>query len=132
MRVFVCQFFLLISSVFLTFDLPTYSGSTVRLAVGPKTCTGCASFISGFTLANRLIVLNQIKSFGGDPAKVTLWGQSAGAGSITLHLLANGGNTQPPLFRAAITSSTFLPSLYPFNDRIPEVYISSLHSNSFK
>lgn len=83
--------------------------------------------ISGFVFANSLIVLNQIKSFGGDPAKVTLWGQSAGAGSITLHLLANGGNTQPPLFRAAITSSTFLPSMYLFDDHIPEVFYHYIH-----
>jgi cholinesterase len=51
---------------------------------------------------------------------VTIWGESAGAGSVLQHLIANGGNTQPALFRAAITSSTFLPSQYEFNDRIPE------------
>ncbi|KAF9479981.1 hypothetical protein BDN70DRAFT_654774 [Pholiota conissans] len=34
--------------------------------------------------------------------------------------------TAPPLFRAAITSSTFLPSQYPFNDRIPELIYSEV------
>ncbi|KAF7980336.1 hypothetical protein HWV62_38761 [Athelia sp. TMB] len=32
---------------------------------------------------------------------------------------ANGGHTEPPLFRAALTSSTFLPSQYPGDGLIP-------------
>ncbi|KDR83231.1 hypothetical protein GALMADRAFT_221150 [Galerina marginata CBS 339.88] len=65
-------------------------------------------------------VQQHISKFGGDPLKVAIWGQSAGAGSVLQHVIANGGKTNPPLFRAAITSSTFLPSQYHFNDRIPE------------
>ncbi|KAF5359758.1 hypothetical protein D9756_003025 [Leucocoprinus leucothites] len=65
-------------------------------------------------------VQSHISKFGGDPGKVTIWGESAGAGSVLQHVIANNGNTHPPLFRAAITSSTFLPSQYAYNDRIPE------------
>ncbi|KIJ43139.1 hypothetical protein M422DRAFT_60334 [Sphaerobolus stellatus SS14] len=61
-----------------------------------------------------------IAKFGGDPTKVTIWGESAGAGSVLQHVVANGGHTTPPLFRAAITSSTFLPSQYAFNDPLAE------------
>ena len=68
--------------------------------------------------------LLQISKFGGDPKKVTIWGESAGAGSVLQHVVANGGNTNPPLFRAAITSSTYLPSQYKYNDRIPEVHLT--------
>ncbi|KAF7317223.1 Carboxylic ester hydrolase [Mycena chlorophos] len=57
----------------------------------------------------------------GDPEKVALWGESAGAGSVLQHIIANGGRTSPPLFRAAITSSTYLPPQYPYDHRIPEV-----------
>ncbi|THU83161.1 alpha/beta-hydrolase, partial [Dendrothele bispora CBS 962.96] len=60
-----------------------------------------------------------ISKFGGDPTRVTIWGERAG--SVLQQVVANDGQTDPPLFRAAMTSSTFLPSQYKFNDPIPEV-----------
>ncbi|TFY71900.1 hypothetical protein EVG20_g1115 [Dentipellis fragilis] len=45
-----------------------------------------------------------IASFGGDPDKVTIWGQSAGAISASLHMITNSGNHEN-LFRAAIMQS---------------------------
>ncbi|KAJ6496019.1 alpha beta-hydrolase [Mycena sanguinolenta] len=69
-------------------------------------------------------VNQHISKFGGDPRKVTIWGVSAGAGSVLQHVVANGGRTEPQLFRGAMTSSTFLPSQYQFNDRVPELVFS--------
>ncbi|KAF7349907.1 Carboxylic ester hydrolase [Mycena venus] len=71
-------------------------------------------------------VQKYISVFGGDPAKVTIWGQSAGAGSILQHIVAHGGNTRPALFRAALANSPFLPFQYQYNDPIPETLYSNV------
>ncbi|KAI0699098.1 carotenoid ester lipase precursor [Cytidiella melzeri] len=45
-----------------------------------------------------------ISAFNGDPTKVTIWGESAGAMSAALHLVANDGNNEG-LFRGAFMES---------------------------
>lgn len=46
-------------------------------------------------------VAKHIGAFGGDPSQVTIWGGSAGGGSVTYQLMMGGGIGNPP-FRAAI------------------------------
>lgn len=64
-------------------------------------------------------VHKHISKFGGDPDNVTIWGQSAGAGSVVAQLLANGGKTKPRLFHKAILSSPFWQKSYRYD--APEV-----------
>lgn len=57
---------------------------------------------------------------------MTIWGESAGAGSVLNHIIANDGDTpralnlQSPLFQRALTNSIFLPPQVPYNSPTAE------------
>ncbi|KAJ7284513.1 alpha/beta-hydrolase [Mycena rebaudengoi] len=53
-----------------------------------------------------MFVQKNIEAFGGDPSKVTVWGESAGAGSVESHFLYPASR---PLFRAGIADSSTGP-----------------------
>ncbi|RKF76923.1 Lipase 2 [Golovinomyces cichoracearum] len=54
-------------------------------------------------------VQKHISKFGGDPNRVVIHGDSAGAGSVALHLVAYGGRDDG-LFKSAILESVFFPT----------------------
>ncbi|KAF2753850.1 triacylglycerol lipase-like protein [Pseudovirgaria hyperparasitica] len=58
-------------------------------------------------------VTEHIASFGGDPAKVTIFGTSIS--SVFLNMLAHGGDNRG-LFRAGISAAPYMPSVYEVSD----------------
>ncbi|PYI30515.1 alpha/beta-hydrolase [Aspergillus indologenus CBS 114.80] len=71
-------------------------------------------------------VQKNIHHFGGNPSNVTIWGQSAGAGSVVAQVLANGRGKQPKLFHKALASSPFWPKTYAYNAPQAEAIYSQL------
>ncbi|RAK81714.1 putative carboxylesterase [Aspergillus fijiensis CBS 313.89] len=71
-------------------------------------------------------VQKYIHLFGGDPGNVTLWGTSAGGGSVVAHTIAHDGQTQPPLFRRGIMDSPYWPKTYAYNAPESEAIFDSL------
>ncbi|KAK7965826.1 uncharacterized protein PG986_000103 [Apiospora aurea] len=97
-------------------DQPAYTGSPDQLSQNYR--LGPLGFLNGKQMA-ELGLLNigmlderlalhwiqeNIAAFGGDPSKVTLFGESAGAVSIYSHMMACGGRDDG-LFRGAIMQS---------------------------
>ncbi|EKG22596.1 Carboxylesterase type B [Macrophomina phaseolina MS6] len=59
-----------------------------------------------------------IGMFGGDPGRVTIAGESAGAGAVMILATAYGGGLGPTLFENSITASPFLPQTFHFNEQV--------------
>lgn len=67
-----------------------------------------------FTIQDQQLALKWVRAniaaFGGDPSKVTIFGESAGAMSVGLHLFSSPSSS--PLFRAAIMESNIMALTY--------------------
>jgi carboxylesterase type B len=59
-------------------------------------------------------VQKHIEKFGGNPRNVTIWGQSAGGGSVLAQTIS-GHSHVPPLFSKALALSPFWPKTYRYD-----------------
>jgi carboxylesterase type B len=116
------------------FGFPTLNASTEKdfVFVYPAYRLNVFGFLAGKDIKNTdgadlnvglldqqaalLWVQQNIEHFGGDPKNVSLWGQSAGGGSVVAQVVANGGATRPKLFSRALASSPYWVKQYRYDD----------------
>ena len=97
-------------SFFFSFSFPSQLGAFGWLS-GP-TFEGSGGKSNAGLLDQRLAldwIQHNIDRFGGDPRRVTVFGQSAGGGSIEHHITSNGGRGPVPFQQAILQSPGFQP-----------------------
>jgi carboxylesterase type B len=101
------------------FVYPNYRVNAFGFLPGSQIASSSTSDLNPGLLDQQAVLVwtnKYIEAFGGDPNNVTIWGQSAGAGSVVAQVIANGGTNNPPLFSKALASSAFWPKTYNYDD----------------
>ena len=105
------------NSTDLLFIYPNYRVNAFGFLPGAEIASSPTSDLNPGLLDQRAVLewtQKYVKQFGGDPRDVSIWGQSAGAGSVIAQVLANG-NSSPRLFSKAVASSPFWSKTYKYD-----------------
>ncbi|ORY62210.1 carboxylesterase [Pseudomassariella vexata] len=95
------------------FVYPNYRVNAFGFLPGREVAEDPKSDVNAGLLDQQMVLKwtqKYIKEFGGDPNHVSIWGQSAGGGSVVAQVIARKHN--PPLFEKALASSPFWPKTY--------------------
>ncbi|KAK3941567.1 carboxylesterase [Diplogelasinospora grovesii] len=104
----------------LVFIYPNYRVNAFGFLAGSEVASSPTSDSNAGLLDQRAAIqwANRYAAhFGGDPDDVSIWGQSAGGGSVLAQTIANqsffpDGQPPPPRFRKALASSPYWPKTY--------------------
>lgn len=99
---------------------PNYRTNAFGFLPGAEIAADASSDLNPGLLDQKAVlqwVKKYAKAFGGDPNDVTIFGQSAGAGSVVAQVLSTAGekNGSEKLFRRALASSPYWPKSYKFD-----------------
>ncbi len=106
------------SSTDLLFIYPNYRVNAFGFLPGKEIAASPTSDLNPGLLDQEAVLKwtkKYVSQFGGDPNAVSIWGQSAGAGSVVAQVLANGRKGSPSLFTRAVASSPFWAKTYRYD-----------------
>jgi hypothetical protein len=99
------------------FVYPNYRVNAFGFLPGSEIASSATSDLNPGLLDQQAALIwthKYIDQFGGDPNNVSIWGQSAGAGSVVAQVIATG-NSGKGLFDRALASSPFWPKTYKYD-----------------
>ncbi|KAF9262430.1 carboxylesterase [Marasmius fiardii PR-910] len=104
------------SSSDMLFIYPNYRTNAFGLLPGKEVAADPKSDLNPGLLDQEAVLKwtkKYVNQFGGNPDEVTIWGQSAGGGSVLAQALGRGGKQK--LFHKAMASSPFWPKVYKYD-----------------
>ncbi|KAK1512833.1 carboxylesterase [Colletotrichum tamarilloi] len=119
------------SSSDMMFIYPNYRTNAFGLLPGKQIAADPKSDLNPGLLDQEAVLKwtkKYVKQFGGDPDDVTIWGQSAGGGSVLAQAIGRGGQQQ--LFRKAMASSPFWPKTYAYDSPEAQALYDELASRT--
>ncbi|KAH6684986.1 carboxylesterase [Plectosphaerella plurivora] len=95
------------------FIYPNYRTNAFGFLPGKEVAADASSDLNPGLLDQEAVIKwasKHARAFGGDPNDITVWGQSAGGGSVVAQAISRGG--EPKLFKKAMSNSPFWSKTY--------------------